>query len=56
MIIIFYWSVAGFADSPGEPCEDGMVEDGHTMFKWIKERSGKSPVFLWGHSLGSGYV
>ncbi|XP_064622009.1 lysophosphatidylserine lipase ABHD12-like isoform X1 [Lineus longissimus] len=44
----------GFADSPGEPTENGMVEDGYTMLKWIRKRSGKSPVFLWGHSLGSG--
>lgn len=43
----------GWADSVGVPTEDGVVADGYFMYKWIKQRSGNSPVFLWGHSLGT---
>ncbi|EDO48697.1 predicted protein, partial [Nematostella vectensis] len=44
----------GFADSEGHPSEEGLIEDGLTVWKWIKRRSKKAPVYIWGHSLGSG--
>ncbi|XP_076463922.1 lysophosphatidylserine lipase ABHD12-like isoform X2 [Babylonia areolata] len=44
----------GFADSSGEMSEARMVEDTVTVFRWVKQRAGASPVFLWGHSLGTG--
>lgn len=43
----------GYADSTGHPSEDGVVDDSHFMYRWIKERSGASQVVLWGHSLGA---
>ncbi|XP_063426262.1 lysophosphatidylserine lipase ABHD12-like [Mytilus trossulus] len=43
----------GYGDSKGHPTEDGVVEDGYFMYKWIKERSKDSSVILWGHSLGT---
>ncbi|OWF53751.1 monoacylglycerol lipase ABHD12-like [Mizuhopecten yessoensis] len=43
----------GWADSVGEPTEDGVVADSYFIYKWIKQRSGNAPVFLWGHSLGT---
>ncbi|CAC5363899.1 ABHD12 [Mytilus coruscus] len=43
----------GYGDSKGHPTEDGVVEDGYFMYKWIKERSKDSTVILWGHSLGT---
>lgn len=46
----------GYADSTGHPSEDGVVDDSHFMYRWIKERSGASQVVLWGHSLGAAYV
>ncbi|KAK3093611.1 hypothetical protein FSP39_018069 [Pinctada imbricata] len=44
----------GYADSKGVPSEEGVVQDSLHMYKWIKERSGDTPIFLWGHSLGTG--
>ncbi|XP_041353376.1 lysophosphatidylserine lipase ABHD12-like [Gigantopelta aegis] len=43
----------GFGDSSGSPSEDGVVSDAYFLYKWVRERSGSSPVFLWGHSLGT---
>ncbi|XP_078418689.1 lysophosphatidylserine lipase ABHD12-like isoform X2 [Cetorhinus maximus] len=44
----------GWADSTGEPSEAGITTDSLYLFEWTRARSGKSPVCLWGHSLGSG--
>lgn len=45
----------GYSDStPIGPTEDGVVKDSKNMFKWLKDRVGKSPIFVWGHSLGTG--
>uniref|UniRef100_A0A8C6UW50 Si:ch211-117n7.7 n=1 Tax=Neogobius melanostomus TaxID=47308 RepID=A0A8C6UW50_9GOBI len=46
----------GFGDSTGEPTEEGLGTDALYIYDWVKARSGKSPVVLWGHSLGTGYV
>jgi len=43
----------GYGDSPGSPSEDGLVHDSVAVFKWIKQRSGSVPLYIWGHSLGS---
>ncbi|XP_034231132.1 lysophosphatidylserine lipase ABHD12 isoform X2 [Thrips palmi] len=40
--------------SPVEPSEDGLVADGMFMYKWLQKRVGNSPLFVWGHSLGTG--
>ena len=44
----------GFGDSAGVPSEDGLCEDSLAAFSWIKQHSANSPVYIWGHSLGSG--
>ena len=45
----------GYGDSSGSPSEEGVVADALHTYKWVKENCGSSPVFLWGHSLGTGY-
>ncbi|KAJ8308530.1 hypothetical protein KUTeg_013404 [Tegillarca granosa] len=45
--------MSGYGDSKGVPTEEGVVTDSYYIYKWIKERHGSSPVFLWGHSLGT---
>uniref|UniRef100_A0A8C5MYH2 AB hydrolase-1 domain-containing protein n=1 Tax=Leptobrachium leishanense TaxID=445787 RepID=A0A8C5MYH2_9ANUR len=47
---------AGFADSTGEPSEEGVTQDSAFIYQWVKARSRGNPVCLWGHSLGSGCV
>lgn len=37
-----------------EPSETGLVNDSKHIYDWVKLRAGPSPIFLWGHSLGSG--
>nr|XP_036857727.1 lysophosphatidylserine lipase ABHD12 isoform X3 [Manis javanica] len=44
----------GWGDSAGTPSERGMTYDALHVFDWIKARSGDSPVYIWGHSLGTG--
>ncbi|XP_028279109.1 monoacylglycerol lipase ABHD12-like [Parambassis ranga] len=44
----------GFGDSTGEPTEAGLTTDALYMYNWVKARSGKSLVVIWGHSLGTG--
>ena len=47
----------GFADSTGKPSETGLVADGHCVYSWVRTVLGKEskvPVFIWGHSLGTG--
>lgn len=51
---VFSIDYRGFADSSGSPSEEGVVEDALSMYKWVKESCGDSPVIIWGHSLGSG--
>ncbi|XP_073987588.1 lysophosphatidylserine lipase ABHD12 isoform X2 [Rhodnius prolixus] len=40
--------------SPVEPSETGVVNDSKHVYEWVKLKAGSSPIFLWGHSLGSG--
>ncbi|XP_018118367.1 lysophosphatidylserine lipase ABHD12 isoform X1 [Xenopus laevis] len=44
----------GWGDSVGSPSESGMTYDALHAFDWIKARSGDNPVYIWGHSLGTG--
>ncbi|XP_053553614.1 protein ABHD12B [Bombina bombina] len=44
----------GFADSTGEPSEEGVTTDSVYIYEWVKARTRGSPVCLWGHSLGTG--
>uniref|UniRef100_A0A4X1V6C1 Abhydrolase domain containing 12, lysophospholipase n=3 Tax=Sus scrofa TaxID=9823 RepID=A0A4X1V6C1_PIG len=45
---------ASWGDSVGTPSERGMTYDALHVFDWIKARSGDNPVYIWGHSLGTG--
>ncbi|CRK98025.1 CLUMA_CG011394, isoform A [Clunio marinus] len=45
----------GFADSSDEsPTEKGCVNDALAMYQYIKNLTTTSPVFVYGHSLGTG--
>ncbi|XP_060896887.1 monoacylglycerol lipase ABHD12-like [Labrus mixtus] len=44
----------GFGDSTGEPVEADLTTDALYFYNWVKARSGKSLVVIWGHSLGTG--
>lgn len=50
----------GFADSPGSPTEDGLVEDARAAWDWIQHRKGGSTlqaghqIAIVGQSLGTG--
>ena len=52
---VFAFDYRSYGDSsPIEPSEDGLVTDGVFMYKWLKKHVGNSPLFVWGHSLGTG--
>ncbi|KAM3595467.1 uncharacterized protein V6R79_023910 [Siganus canaliculatus] len=44
----------GFGDSTGEPSEAGLTTDALYLHQWAKRQSRGGPVYLWGHSLGTG--
>ncbi|XP_073433773.1 lysophosphatidylserine lipase ABHD12-like [Dendrobates tinctorius] len=44
----------GYADSTGQPSEEGVTDDSVFLYEWVKARSRGNPVCLWGHSLGTG--
>uniref|UniRef100_A0A9J7ZFX2 Abhydrolase domain containing 12, lysophospholipase n=1 Tax=Cyprinus carpio carpio TaxID=630221 RepID=A0A9J7ZFX2_CYPCA len=45
---------AGWGDSEGSPSEKGMTSDALFLYQWIKQRIGQKPLYIWGHSLGTG--
>ncbi|XP_060553065.1 lysophosphatidylserine lipase ABHD12-like [Ruditapes philippinarum] len=44
----------GYGDSSGSPSEDGVVSDALFVYRWINQHKGDTPIFIWGHSLGTG--
>ncbi|KAK7073293.1 Protein abhd12b [Halocaridina rubra] len=45
----------GYADStPIPPNETYVVHDAKVVYRYIRQRIGSSPFFVWGHSLGTG--
>lgn len=46
----------GFGDSPGTPTEEGAAADVEFVYRWAVRYAGDNPVYLWGHSLGTGCV
>lgn len=49
-------SVAGYGDSSSVTLnEEGLVADTKLIFKYLRGKAGNSPIFVWGHSLGTGY-
>ncbi|KAK8403096.1 hypothetical protein O3P69_000955 [Scylla paramamosain] len=45
----------GYGDSSSvAPSEEGLVADAKAVFRYLRDKSGHSPLFVWGHSLGTG--
>ncbi|XP_038066186.1 lysophosphatidylserine lipase ABHD12-like [Patiria miniata] len=44
----------GFGDSSGWPSAEGVVDDAESSYRWVLERSKGAPIYVWGHSMGSG--
>ncbi|XP_063047458.1 lysophosphatidylserine lipase ABHD12 isoform X1 [Engraulis encrasicolus] len=44
----------GWGDSEGSPSERGMTTDALFIYQWVKQRIGRKPLYIWGHSLGTG--
>ncbi|KAL4641149.1 monoacylglycerol lipase ABHD12 [Arapaima gigas] len=44
----------GWGDSEGSPSESGMTSDAIFVYRWIKEKISNKPLYIWGHSLGTG--
>ncbi|KAB5562014.1 hypothetical protein PHYPO_G00013100 [Pangasianodon hypophthalmus] len=44
----------GWGDSEGSPSEGGMTQDALFLYQWLKQRIGNKPLYIWGHSLGTG--
>lgn len=44
----------GWGDSDGSPSELSMTSDALFVYDWIKVRLDKTPLYVWGHSLGTG--
>uniref|UniRef100_A0A4W6F0U3 Lysophosphatidylserine lipase ABHD12 n=1 Tax=Lates calcarifer TaxID=8187 RepID=A0A4W6F0U3_LATCA len=44
----------GWGDSDGSPSEGGMTSDALFIYDWLKQRLDKTPLYIWGHSLGTG--
>ncbi|KAM3862876.1 lysophosphatidylserine lipase ABHD12 [Diretmus argenteus] len=44
----------GWGDSDGSPSEGGMTSDALFVYDWLKLRLGRKPLYVWGHSLGTG--
>ncbi|XP_076834266.1 lysophosphatidylserine lipase ABHD12 [Brachyhypopomus gauderio] len=44
----------GWGDSEGSPSESGMTTDALYVYQWLQRRVGSSPLYIWGHSLGTG--
>ncbi|KAF4084379.1 hypothetical protein AMELA_G00127860 [Ameiurus melas] len=44
----------GWGDSEGSPSERAMTQDALFLYQWLKQRIGSNPLYIWGHSLGTG--
>ncbi|KAM4599503.1 lysophosphatidylserine lipase ABHD12 isoform 1-T1 [Fundulus diaphanus] len=45
----------GWGDSDGSPSERGMTSDALFIYDWLRQRRAESlPLYIWGHSLGTG--
>ncbi|KAM8852095.1 lysophosphatidylserine lipase ABHD12 [Synchiropus picturatus] len=44
----------GWGDSDGSPSEAGMTADSLFVYTWLRQRVEKRPLYIWGHSLGTG--
>ena len=46
----------GWGDSDGSPSEGGMTADSLFMYHRLKRAVANKPLYVWGHSLGTGYL
>jgi abhydrolase domain-containing protein 12 len=53
---VFAIDYRGYGDSTGFPSEIGLVEDLILFHNFIKAFQNQSRIYLWGHSLGTGYA
>jgi len=44
----------GYGDSDGKPSAEALVADAVAIVAWLRERGGRRPLVLLGHSLGAG--
>ncbi|XP_011670006.2 lysophosphatidylserine lipase ABHD12 [Strongylocentrotus purpuratus] len=44
----------GYGDSSSHTTPDGIHDDVQTVYTWLRKRTGDSPFYIWGHSLGTG--
>uniref|UniRef100_A0A667Z218 Lysophosphatidylserine lipase ABHD12 n=1 Tax=Myripristis murdjan TaxID=586833 RepID=A0A667Z218_9TELE len=44
----------GWGDSDGSPSEGGMTSDALFLYDWLKQKLDGKPLYIWGHSLGTG--
>lgn len=52
---IIAFDYRGFGDSSSvTPTEAGLVADAKVVFRYLRDKSGNTPIFVWGHSLGTG--
>lgn len=45
----------GYGDSSGKPSERGLVKDALLAYDFIRTVAPWAKVYIWGHSLGTGY-
>uniref|UniRef100_A0AAY5EIF0 Uncharacterized protein n=1 Tax=Electrophorus electricus TaxID=8005 RepID=A0AAY5EIF0_ELEEL len=43
-----------WGDSEGSPSERGMTLDALYIYQWLMQRVNNNPLYIWGHSLGTG--
>lgn len=56
-ILATNFSLAGYADSSAvQPNEPGVVHDAKVVYRYVRKHCASSPLFVWGHSLGTGSV
>ncbi|TRY78203.1 hypothetical protein TCAL_01751 [Tigriopus californicus] len=51
---IICFDYRGYADSsPVMPTKRGVIQDGKTVIRYVRNHCGSVPIIIWGHSLGS---
>ncbi|WP_164730382.1 alpha/beta hydrolase [Pelagibacterium montanilacus] len=51
---VLAFAYRGYPGSTGRPSETGLIEDGESALRFVRDRAPASPVVLHGYSLGSG--
>lgn len=53
---VFALDYRGYGDSTGVPTEEGVVRDLLKLYDVILNNNEQARIFLYGHSLGTGYI